>query len=105
MASILTAEDVVRRIAAERHHNHHGPRTEGAPRRQPKRAEGNDAGLSQLRPELHLCGHILEQPSSLLPPSPARRWHHAVGEPASAVLALAHPFATSWIGEHAFSPI
>src|SRR5260370_6512344 len=91
MASILTAEDVVRRIAAERHHNHHGPRTEGAPRRQPKRAEGNDAVFSQLRPELHLCGHILEQPSSLLPPSPARRWHHAVGEPASAVLALAHP--------------
>src|SRR5260370_17456231 len=94
MASILTAEDVVRRIAAERHHNHHGPRTEGAPRRQPKRAEGNDAGFSQLRPELYLCGHIghiLKQPSSLLPPSLARRWPHAVAEPASPLLPLPHP--------------
>jgi hypothetical protein len=56
-------------------------------------------------PELHVRRHLLEQP----PPPDARRHarhrRHAVGEPAPAVLALAVPFATGWMGENHFAPL
>ncbi len=50
------------------------------------------AGLSQLCLEFRLCRHLLEQPSSLCFTicKRAHRWH-VVGQPASAVLAVADP--------------
>ena len=61
-------------------------------------------GVPELRAELHLRRHLLEQS-----PSHAARCQQGdgdpVGQPAPALLAVALPFATGWMGENHFAPL
>ena len=62
------------------------------------------AGVPELRAELHLPRHLLEQssPHVHMPRSTGHR-RHAVGEPAPAVLAVALSVRTGWMGENHFA--
>ena len=63
------------------------------------------SGVSQLRPEFRLCGHLLEQP-----PSHAACVHRSDGGILWANLHLLFwlslfPFATGWMGENHFTAV
>src|ERR1017187_3297638 len=73
------------------HHHHHGAGIESPARHRPRRPETAPARPPQLRPELHLRRHLLEQPSPPLPVHPTRQRQHPLGEPSPAFLALAFP--------------
>ena len=79
----------IQRWRDRHHHHHHGAGAEGAARRDLDGAAAVDPGVPQLCAELRLRRHLLEQP----PPHAARVSQgdgaDAVGQPASAVLAVA----------------
>ena len=70
-----------------------------------RRAEAIAAGVSQLRVELYLCRHLLEQPSPHAP------FHQEVN--GGVLWANLHllfwlslfPFTTGWMGENHFAPL
>src|SRR5262249_42874238 len=95
----------VQRRGDRDHHYDHGARAEGAARHRPGRAAGPAAGARQLRAELRLRGHLLEQPSpSAACVRPLQGGHH-VGQLALPVRDPALPFVTSWVSEHRDAPV
>ena len=73
------------------HHHHHGSGAEGPERSDPPSARRLCHGVPDLPPELRLHRHLLEQPPSHVPGGRARQQDRPVGQPPSAVLALALP--------------
>ena len=56
----------------------------------PAALDSADPGFAELRAELRVRGHLLEQPSSPVAGGAPRQWPGPVGQPAPTVLALAH---------------
>src|SRR2546429_2126492 len=70
-------------------YHHHGPGVKGAARHRLGRPRADPAGISHLRSQLRLPRDLLEQPSPHAARDPADQWRDPLGEPASAVLAVA----------------
>src|SRR5579859_533475 len=73
------------------HHHDHGAGIERSARNRPCRPETPAAGFPELRPELHLRRHLLEQSPPPAPLHQARHRWHPVGKPTPTLLALALP--------------
>src|SRR6185436_12908072 len=82
----------VQRRSAGDHYHDHGAGVESPPRHRSGCAQAVAAGLSELRSELHLCRHLLEQSSSHVADREESQRRHSLGELAPFVLALPLPF-------------
>src|SRR5438309_10258656 len=78
----------VQRWRARHYHNDHGAGLESAAGRRTGGVEAVAAGVSELRAELHLSWHLLEQSSSPPAHDQTGQRRHSLGESAPAVLAI-----------------
>src|SRR5262249_43553142 len=78
----------IQRWSDRDHHHDHGARNEGAAWWHAARLEASAAGVFQLHPQLPLCWHLLEQPSSSASRLHQGNGRSALGQSAPVVLAL-----------------